>query len=409
MLAFKSYIKPSNKKYNIDLKSVDEDVPRKESYKLANPHVSFDNDPTVSTIPIAKEQTIDPYEPKEQDVFKAKPLSYKAFDDLLIGFSPDAVKTPALADNDTKAMFGVVSPSELMLSNLETENGVPNRLNTLLKQKDTGMSIDQIKTEDAQLGKAYDNLEKNGLDSFMKEYNALSPTTDVDELKMREQGKKKTVKAIKDMTEEQRKQAMIRSRKFMPKKTVIQPVVPPTPKEKPKVISDRKKGEPPLRLQEQEPVKGFKESKKKILDVSTESPPAPKKSRTESVKSIIKKFINPNDTPAPKPKAVEKTSTPKPRSLGDIFTDIADRAGGKKFIPIAEEGGDKEEKSVPPPLPPIENMQKLNLKDLRELAKSYKIDKYYHLNKPELLIRLNSTRRKSLSRPPSPVDQSQPK
>ena len=234
-------------------------------------------------------------------------------------------------------MFGVVSPSELMLSNLETENGVPNRLNTLLKQKDTGMSIDQIKTEDAQLGKAYDNLEKNGLDSFMKEYNALSPTTDVDELKMREQGKKKTVKAIKDMTEEQRKQAMIRSRKFMPKKTVIQPVVPPTPKEKPKVISDRKKGEPPLRLQEQEPVKGFKESKKKILDVSTESPPAPKKSRTESVKSIIKKFINPNDTPAPKPKAVEKTSTPKARSLGDIFTDIADRAG-KRFIPIAEEG-----------------------------------------------------------------------
>ena len=391
MYAFSNYLKPSNKKYSIDLESVDEDVPRKDSFKLANPHITFDNDPAVSTIPLAKEQTIDPYEPKEHDLFKVKPLSYREFDDLLIGFSPEPIKTPSLANNDTKAMFGVVSGSELALSNFETEHGTSNRLNTLLRQKETGQSMDEIKLSDAQLGQAYDNAYQNGLDSFMKEYNALQPTTDVDELKAREEGKTKTIKALKQMTEEQKTKAMIRSKRFMPKKTVIQPVVPVS---KPKLISNRKRGEAPLRLQVlQEPVQGFSDNSK--TTPLSESPvparkstPSSKSTQGSNVKSLIQSFDK--LTPAPKSNAKSPSSTPKPRSLSSVFSDIAD---GPPFEPSL------------PSLPPPEALELMNLKQLREIGKSQKIDKYYSLRKPELLFVL-SVKKLPQTGPSSPVDES---
>ena len=261
------------------------------------------------------------------------------------------------------------------------------------------MSIDDIKTQDAQLGKSYDNVYKNALDSFMKEYNALSPTSDKDEIKAREQGKTKTIKAIKEMTDEQRKQAMIRSRKFMPlKKTVIQPVVPP----KEKLIVNKLKDQPPLRLQVlQEPVAGFKQKEMKPIqepepseekatrkekhkhltyDSSEEDEPTPSK-----VKSMVKR-LEKKMTPQTKAADKQPSSNPKPKSLHEVFQDIADKLDGRKFEPIDE-------------LPPSEELEKMNLKELREIAKKQKVDKYYLLRKPQLLFVLNVPKKLPSSSP----------
>ena len=353
MFAFSNYIKPSNKKYSIDLKSIDENTPSsKDTYKLANPNVTFDNDPAVTSIPLAKERTIDPYEEKEHDIFKAKPLSYKAFDDLLIGFSPEPIKTPALANNDTKAMFGVVSGPELMLSNLETQAGTSNKLNTLLRQKETGDSIDNIKASDAQIGPTYDNVYQNSLKAFMKDYNELHPTTDADELKLREVNKTKTIKALKEMTEEQKTKAMIRAKRFMPKKTVIQPVVPV---EKQKIVTNRKKGETPLRLKSQAPVKEFYDSTRESL----------------------------NSAPTP----TSKTTT-KPRSLRDIFLDIADGPPQQWRRQEEQEMQPLKEGIIKQTTGKMESETEMDLKNfaqLKQIAKNHKLKGYSNMKKNQLL------------------------
>jgi hypothetical protein len=261
MLAFKDYVNLDRKK-----KPHIDDSDATEHYGKDKYKISTKTDPVLDDIvqekPFAKskEQQIDPYEPKQEDKFKSKAISFKDFDDLLIGFE-DHPKPNPLADRDNTALFGKVSPEKLMISNLETEHGTANRLNTLLRQKETGQSISDIKEGDANAGKEFDKVYKNALDSFMKDYNKLPETEDEDELKFRAHEKKMAEKELQKMTDEQKKQAKIRNiKKFMPKRTVIKPVV--QVEEKPKFVSSRKKGQPPLRLDVlQKPVEGFEKSK----------------------------------------------------------------------------------------------------------------------------------------------------
>ena len=308
MLAFKNHIQFDSKKPHID------DGDATENYGHDKYKISTKTDPVLDDIvqerplSVAREQEIDAYEPKQEDKFKSKSINFKDFDDLLIGFEDGPLKSNPLADRDNTALFGKVSPEELMMSNLETQAGTSNKLNTLLRQKETGRSISDIKAEDAQIGQTYDDVYKNGLDTFMKEYNALQPTTDVDELKAREEGKTKTIKALKQMTEEQKTKAIIRSKQILPKKTVIRPVVPV---EKPKLISQRKKGNPPLRLDVlQKPVQGFNDKTKiNPLDETPVSKAKPDGRVSALIKQFDKLLLTPKSTPKSKPKGSHEKST----------------------------------------------------------------------------------------------------
>jgi hypothetical protein len=160
----------------------------------------------------SKEQEIDPYEPKQEDKFKSKAINFKDFDDLLIGFE-DHPKSNPLADRDNTALFGKVSPEELMISNLETQAGTSNRLNRLMRQKDTGEKMEDIREGDKIADKQVNEEFDTNFSEFMKEYkNEISELPSNKKTEFRE--------AIKDVKPSHR----IRRKGLHLTKTVIKPI-----------------------------------------------------------------------------------------------------------------------------------------------------------------------------------------
>ena len=123
MLAFKDYVNLDRKK-----KPHIDDSDATENYGKDKYKISTKTDPVLDDIGldkplhVSKEQQIDPYEPKQEDNFKSKAISFKDFDDLLIGFE-DHPKPNPLADRDNTALFGKVSPEE---HDLKFRNGTRN-------------------------------------------------------------------------------------------------------------------------------------------------------------------------------------------------------------------------------------------------------------------------------------------
>ena len=319
MLAFKDFINLDKKKPHID------DADATENYGHDKYKISTKTDPVLDDIvqerplAVAREQEIDPYEPKQEDKFKSKSINFNDFDDLLIGFKDEGLKRNPLADRDNTALFGKVSPEELMMSNLESEGGTLNRLNTLVRHKETGESIDDIRAnyndQDKVLGQKYDDIYKKQLDSFMEMYNKMPITTDKKELSRREKIKNENLETVSDILDEQKAKAIKRARinitKPIQNKTVIRPVVVPV--SKPKLISQRKKGNPPLRLDVlQKPVQGF-DDKTKINPLVETPVPAPKSKPEGNVSALIKQFdkllLTPKSTPKSKPKGSHEKAT----------------------------------------------------------------------------------------------------
>ena len=180
MLAFSSYIEPKKKKVTISDEDAEERYP-KESFKISNKTDQFiDEIPISAPAHQAKEQTIDEFTPKEPEKYKVKPYNFRDFDELLIGFPEEHHNSDlALADRDNALLFGTVTAEELALSNFETEHGTSNRLNRLLRQKETGLSMDEIKDLDTTVDNSVDKQYKEELEEFMKlyrsEYNAATP------------------------------------------------------------------------------------------------------------------------------------------------------------------------------------------------------------------------------------------
>ena len=67
-------------------------------------------------------------------------------------------------------MFGVVSPQELFISNFETEGGTSNRLNRLMRQKENGLTMEEIRELDTIVDKAVDEDFEQGYNKFLKDY-----------------------------------------------------------------------------------------------------------------------------------------------------------------------------------------------------------------------------------------------
>jgi hypothetical protein len=117
MLSFSKYVNANKKTPKVEYGDANQYFPNpRESF-----HISYKSSAVLDDITeqkpfsITGEQKTDPYEENEPaDKFKSKPLNFKDFDDLLIGFEHHPQKSgTVLADNDTKAMFGVVTPGEL--------------------------------------------------------------------------------------------------------------------------------------------------------------------------------------------------------------------------------------------------------------------------------------------------------
>jgi hypothetical protein len=368
MLAFRSYVDLDKKKPKVDDSDATEHYGN-DRYKISTKTDSVLDD-IVQEKPFSKskEQQIDPYEEKGDDKFKSKAINFKDFDDLLIGFE-DHPKPNPLGAKDNTALFGKVSPDELMISNLETQAGTSNKLNTLLRHKETGDSIDDIRASDAQLGKEFDAQYDNALNSFMKDYNALPETKDKDELKYRAEGKKRSLKALEQIRDEQKKSARIKGiKKFMPtKRTVIKPVVPVEKKPK-KFISQRRKGQPPLRLDVlQNPVEGFNDTSKigKLKEPPDFTPEEGK------VSSLIQEFENLAITP-PKPATrarKAKATPPAPRKPIEI----------PNLYP----------REIPNVIPKDPFTEKLTVKLMKEMAKDQHIKRYSTMNKSQLIQALN--------------------
>jgi hypothetical protein len=330
MLAFKDFINLDKKKPHID------DGDATENYGHDKYKISTKTDPVLDDIvqerplSIAREQEIDAYEPKQEDKFKSKSINFKDFDDLLIGFEDGPLKSNPLADRDNTALFGKVSPEELMMSNLETQAGTSNKLNTLLRQKETGQSINEIQEEDKALGKERDKSYKEALDDFMNDYNKLPKTTDKTELKLREKGRRKTIEEIAKITNEPK----IIGKKFMRKRTVIRPVVPVVPVP--------------------------------VAPVKVASKPEGK------VSSLIKQF----DKLALTPKSATKS---KPKESNDKLTFSTPKLPPQSPL----------KQSLKLLTPDTDDTKNLTVKVMKSMAKDQHIKRYSTMNKSELITALN--------------------
>jgi hypothetical protein len=141
-------------------------------------------------------------------------MSFKDFDELLVGFEYHPRKSDTiLANRDNIQLYGEVSPGELALSNFETEGGTSNRLNRLMRQKETGQSMEKIREDDKDADKQADKEFEEGYNNFMKLYK-----DEVAELP----SKKKTEfrEAVKDIKATDK----IMKKKLQSMKTVIHPV-----------------------------------------------------------------------------------------------------------------------------------------------------------------------------------------
>ena len=157
MLAFHRFVELDKKKPKVEDSDATEHYGN-DRYKISTKTDSALDD-IVQEKPFAKskEQEIDPYEPKQENKFKSKAINFSDFDDLLIGFSDGPLKSNPLGAKDNTALFGKISPEELMISNLETQAGTSNRLNRLMRQKDTGQTMEEIRDDDKYVDKVVDD------------------------------------------------------------------------------------------------------------------------------------------------------------------------------------------------------------------------------------------------------------
>ena len=248
-----------------------------------------------------KEQEIDPYEEKGDDKFKSKAINFKDFDDLLIGFDDGPLKSNPLAERDNTALFGKVSPEELMMSNLETQAGTSNRLNRLMRQKDTGQTMEEIRDDDKYVDKVVDDDYEKHYNTFIKLYKdeiAEWPSNKKTEVREAVKGVKATDKIrrkglhhlmktviqpisgrtmppiIEEIIKAKKKNiAKITNRNInSPKPNKIESSIAPRKKLEPKIISRREQAD---KLGEDEPAqqKGMRILKKKELETIPEPEP----------------------------------------------------------------------------------------------------------------------------------------
>jgi len=214
MLAFRSYVDLNKKKPKVDDSDATEHYGN-DRYKISTKTDSVLDD-IVQEKPFSKskEQQIDPYEEKGDDKFKSKAINFKDFDDLLIGFE-DHPKPNPLGAKDNTALFGKVSPDELMISNLETQAGTSNRLNRIMRQKETGESLEKIREDDKDVDIEVDRDFEQGYNNFIKLYkDEISELPSNKKTEFRE-----AIKGVKEI------KALDKVRKKgLQSKTIIQPV-----------------------------------------------------------------------------------------------------------------------------------------------------------------------------------------
>ena len=114
MLSFSKYVNENKKKPKVEYGDANEYLPNgRDSF-----HISYKSPKILDDITeqkpfsITGEQKTDPYEEREPtDKFKSKPLNFKDFDDLLIGFEHHPQKSDTvLANRDNIQLYGVVTP-----------------------------------------------------------------------------------------------------------------------------------------------------------------------------------------------------------------------------------------------------------------------------------------------------------
>jgi len=383
MLAFHRYIDLDQKK-----KPKVEDSDATEHYGNDIYKISTKTDSVLDDIiqekPFAKskEQEIDPYEPKQEDKFKSKAISFKDFDDLLIGFDDGPLKSNPLADRDNTALFGKVSPEELMMSNLETQAGTSNKLNRLMRQKDTGETMEDIregdKIADKQVNKDFDT----NFSEFMKLYK-----DEVDELPSNK--KKEFREGVKNVKATDK----IR-RKGLQSKTIIQP------------ISGRTM--PPII---EEIIKAKKNKVSKMTEGKFNLPKPKKIERTGDegsiapIKKLEPKLIRRNkmpdkigeDEPAQSRRISKKVLETIPEQKPEQKPEK--KPENKKTILITRPKLAKRSKSVEIPklyaheIPNVSPKgpltEKLTVKIMKEMAKDQHIKRYSTMNKSQLIKALS--------------------
>ena len=84
-----------NKPYNDDADATD--YYGNDKYKISTKTDPIPDDiGQERPLSVAREQEIYPYESKQEDTFKSKSISFKDFDDLLIGFDDGPLKSNPL-------------------------------------------------------------------------------------------------------------------------------------------------------------------------------------------------------------------------------------------------------------------------------------------------------------------------
>jgi hypothetical protein len=307
-------------------------------------------------------------------------MNFKDFDELLIGFEYHPQKSDTiLADNDTKAMFGVVSPSELALSNFETQAGTSNRINRLQRQKDYGESMELIRENDKNIDKENDLEFDEHYSNFMKMYKdevAELPSDKKSEFREAVQGVKARDKIRK---------------KGLKSKTIISPVsgetIPPVIEQ---IIESKKKK---LAKKVEQKKDTSQPEKIKPVKPNAQEQQEPAQPKAEGKGKRRKEKINEGFTP-PRPKAIEQEpAEPKKAERKEGNEEIMEQEKPKKKTPQKGQwtrGQIQVEKIREPETEKIEEKQALdNLKDqtkkqLTIIAKAMDVKNFSKMNKAEL-------------------------
>jgi hypothetical protein len=384
MLAFSKYVDENKKKPKGEYGDANEYLPN-PSDKF---HISYKSPAILDDITeqkpfsIAGETKTDPYEENQPgDKFKSKPMNFQDFDELLIGFEYHPQKSDTiLANNDTRAMFGIVSPSELALSNFETQAGTSNRINRLQRQKDYGESMELIRENDKNIDKENDLEFDEHYSNFMKMYKdevAELPSNKKSEFREAVQGVKARDKIRK---------------KGLKSKTIISPVsgetIPPVIEQiiESKEKKDAKKVEQKKDTSQPEKIKPVKPNAQEQQEPAQPKAEGKGKGRKEMIREG---FI------APKPKAQQQQepAEPKKAERKEGNEEIMEQEKPQKKTPKKSQwtrGQIQVEKIREPETekieekPTLDNLEKQSIKQLKILAKAMEVKSYSKMNKAEL-------------------------